>query len=236
MLCSSGLYFDPITYNCNWPWDTQCNGRPVFWNIFIETKTFCNKWHVCILSEWLYKETRITNNHKNRTVLNISCLGNIEEYLHCWLRISGSVPTGLLVQEPNVAAPQKAVQESDENAGVGFSVSGMWDRFTIGHIWFDKFISVFTTRIDSTFIIKDPIFHMCCWLEAKEAICPGRGRGKPDEGQNCGNYEVNLRITFLFICVQVGIEDIQSQTEIENMCNIDRHHRGHLRGKTVKPS
>jgi len=29
MVCSSGLYFDPVTYNCNWPWSTDCQGRPV---------------------------------------------------------------------------------------------------------------------------------------------------------------------------------------------------------------
>ena len=29
MLCGGGLYFDPVTYNCNWAWATQCNGRPL---------------------------------------------------------------------------------------------------------------------------------------------------------------------------------------------------------------
>jgi len=29
MVCSGGLYFDPVTYNCNWPWSTDCQGRPV---------------------------------------------------------------------------------------------------------------------------------------------------------------------------------------------------------------
>jgi len=29
MVCSAGLYFDPVTYNCNWPWSTDCQGRPV---------------------------------------------------------------------------------------------------------------------------------------------------------------------------------------------------------------
>ena len=27
--CGGGLYFDPVTYNCNWPFATQCHGRPV---------------------------------------------------------------------------------------------------------------------------------------------------------------------------------------------------------------
>jgi len=27
--CGGGLYFDPVTYNCNWPTATNCNGRPV---------------------------------------------------------------------------------------------------------------------------------------------------------------------------------------------------------------
>jgi len=31
MECGGGLYFDLVTYNCNWSWDTDCNGRPVWW-------------------------------------------------------------------------------------------------------------------------------------------------------------------------------------------------------------
>jgi len=27
--CGGGLYFDVVTYNCNWPWDTDCGTRPV---------------------------------------------------------------------------------------------------------------------------------------------------------------------------------------------------------------
>jgi len=30
MQCNGGLYFDPVTYNCNWPFATDCNGRPVY--------------------------------------------------------------------------------------------------------------------------------------------------------------------------------------------------------------
>merc|ERR1711953_1383716 len=29
MVCSGGLFFDPVTYNCNWPFATDCQGRPV---------------------------------------------------------------------------------------------------------------------------------------------------------------------------------------------------------------
>jgi len=30
MECGGGLYFDIVTYNCNWSWDTDCNGRPAW--------------------------------------------------------------------------------------------------------------------------------------------------------------------------------------------------------------
>merc|ERR1719266_2992046 len=34
MVCSGGLYFDPVTYNCNWPFATDCQGRPVLTGFF----------------------------------------------------------------------------------------------------------------------------------------------------------------------------------------------------------
>jgi len=30
MECGGGLYFDIVTYNCNWAWNTDCNGRPAW--------------------------------------------------------------------------------------------------------------------------------------------------------------------------------------------------------------
>ena len=105
---------------------------------------------------WLYTNTIITCNLPYSKRISIT---EDIEHLHNRFWVSCSVPTGFLVQEPNIASPQEAVEESNENAGISFTIARMFNGFTVCHIHIYKHsIFVLLTRI--VLILKYPILHM----------------------------------------------------------------------------
>ena len=123
--------------------------------------------------------------------------------------VSTSVPGGLLVEEPGVAGPQKTVQKPKQNGGIGFSE-------TSHRVWLaraDRRISVIfvVSLLTGVILVIDPGVPVSDGLQIEKPVCPGRGCSEPDEGNEGGQDEVDLRVVLLLISVEAGVEEVESQ-------------------------
>ena len=125
--------------------------------------------------------------------------------------VSRSVPSRLLVEEPGVAGPEKTVQKPKQNGGIGFSKPSCRDRVTA----FDRCISeifiLCVCRLTGVILVIDPGVAVSDGLQIEKTVCPGRGCRQPDEGNEGRQDKVDLWVVFLFISVEAGVEEVESE-------------------------
>ena len=125
--------------------------------------------------------------------------------------VSRSVPSRLFVEEPGVAGPEKTVQKPKQNGGIGFSKPSCRDRVTA----FDRCISeifiLCVCRLTGVILVIDPGVAVSDGLQIEKTVCPGRGCRQPDEGNEGRQDKVDLWVVFLFISVEAGVEEVESE-------------------------